>query len=209
MATILLVEDGAIVSREVTRLLEAAGHRVVRCGGGPTPLAACLLLRHGRCALVDNADLLVFACALALPLSSRSYRGIHLLRAYRAHPDYGRLPLVLVAGAPPHNLAGTGPVEVVETHTDAAAVVAAVGRLLQPIEAGSGPTLADLGTWGVRRLGERDDHPQVVVEVLAQDGQQRLGLAGAVGHPFLEPASADSESPQVGVADRARRDPAT
>jgi hypothetical protein len=31
----------------------------------------------------------------------------------------------------------------VETHTDPAAVVAAVGRLLQPIEAGSGPTLAD------------------------------------------------------------------
>jgi hypothetical protein len=115
---------------------------------GPTPLAACLLLRHGRCPFVDNADLLVFACALALPLSGRSYRGIHLLRAYRAHPDYGRLPLVLMAVAPPHSLGGSGPIEVVETHTDPAAVVAAVGRLLQPIEAGSGPTLADLGGLG-------------------------------------------------------------
>ena len=132
MATILLVEDGATVSREVTRLLEAAGHRVVRCGGGPTPLAACLLMRHGRCPFVDNADLVVFACALALPLPGRSYRGMHLLRAYRAHPDYGRLPLVLVAVAPPHNLGGAGPIEVVETHTVPAAVVAAVDRLLQP-----------------------------------------------------------------------------
>src|SRR6266542_3447703 len=132
MATILLVEDGATVSREVTRLLEAAGHRVVRCGGGPTPLAACLLMRHGRCPFVDNADLVVFACALALPLPGRSYRGMHLLRAYRAHPDYGRLPLVLVAVAPPHNLGGAGPIEVVETNSVPAAVVAAVDRLLQP-----------------------------------------------------------------------------
>src|SRR6266545_4801604 len=66
------------------------------------------------------------------PLSCRSYRGMHLLRAYRAHPDYGRLPLVLVAVAPPHNLGGAGPIEVVETHTVPAAVVAAVDRLLQP-----------------------------------------------------------------------------
>lgn len=131
MATILLVDCGATVDREVTRLLEAVGHRVVRCGGGPTPLAACLLLRYGRCSLVDSADLLIFACPLALPLPGRSYRGIHLLRAYRAHPDYGRLPLALVAVAAPHNLGGTGPLEVTETHTDPAAVVAAVNRLLQ------------------------------------------------------------------------------
>jgi hypothetical protein len=140
MATILLIEDGATISREVTRLLEAAGHQVVRCGGGPTPLAACLLLRYGRCPFVDNADLLVFARALALPLSGRSYRGIHLLRAYRAHPDYGRLPLVLVAVAPPHNLGGAGPIEVVETPTDLVAVVAAVHRLLQPTGADTGST---------------------------------------------------------------------
>ncbi len=57
MATILVIEDGATVSREVTRLLEAAGHRVVRCGGGPTPLAACLLLRYGRCPFVDTTPI--------------------------------------------------------------------------------------------------------------------------------------------------------
>lgn len=131
MATILLVDGGATVDLELTRLLEAAGHRVVRCGGGPTPLAACWLLRYGRCPLVDGADLLVFACPLALPLPGRSYRGIHLLRAYRAHPDYGRLPLVLVAIAPPRELGGTGPTEVVENHTEPAAVVAAVDRVLR------------------------------------------------------------------------------
>src|SRR6266545_5292477 len=106
MAIILLVEDGAGVGREVTSLLEAAGHRVLRCGGGPTPLGACSLLRQGRCPLPDAAQLLVFACTLNLPLPGRSYRGIHLLRAYRAHPDYGRLPLALVAVAPPQDLGG-------------------------------------------------------------------------------------------------------
>src|SRR6266498_3693636 len=143
MAIILLVEDGATVSREVTCPLEAAGHRVVPCGGGPTPLAACLLLRHGRCPFVDNADLLVFACALALPLPSRSYRGIHLLRAYRAHPDYGRLPLVLVAVAPPQDLDGPGPIEVVGTFADPAGVLAAVSRLLQPPRRAPAPPAAD------------------------------------------------------------------
>jgi CheY-like chemotaxis protein len=132
MATILLVEDGATVSRQVTALLEAAGHRVVHCGGGPTPLAACWLLRYGRCAFVDNADLLVFACTLTQPLPGRSYRGIHLLRALRTHPDYGRLPLVLVGVGAPQSLPRAGPTEVVETQTDPAAVVSAVNRLLQP-----------------------------------------------------------------------------
>lgn len=156
MATILLVEDGATVSRQVSCLLEAAGHRVVRCGGGPTPLAACLLLRHGRCPLVDSAELVVFACVLALPLPGRAYRGIHLLRAYRAHPDYGRLPLVLVAVAPPHHLAGAGPIQVVTTHTDPTAVVAAATRLLQP-PADTGPTLTEHGGLCRRRLSERDN----------------------------------------------------
>jgi hypothetical protein len=130
MASILLVEDGPGVGREATGLLAAAGHRVVRCGGGPTPLAACPLLRQGRCLLADAAELLVFACPLTLPLPGRSYRSIHLLRAYRAHPDYGRLPVVLVAAAPPQNLEGPGPSEVVGTFADPAAVLAAVNRLL-------------------------------------------------------------------------------
>jgi CheY-like chemotaxis protein len=129
MATILLVEDGA-VGRDLLELLAAAGHRVVRCGGGPTPLGACLLLRHGRCPLPDAAQLMVFAGTLDLPLPGRSYRGIHLLRAYRAHPDYGRLPLVLVAAEPPQDLRGSGPIELVGTFADPACVLAAVNRLL-------------------------------------------------------------------------------
>src|SRR5262245_32643691 len=128
MATILLVEDGPIVSREMPGHLEEAGHRVMRCGGGPTPLGACPLLRSGRCPLPDAADLLMFACTLALQLPGRSYRGIHLLRAYRAHPDYGRLPLVLVAVAPPRDLGGSGLIEVVKPYADPAAVLAAVNR---------------------------------------------------------------------------------
>ena len=131
MATVLLLDDRETVSQEVARLLEADDHRVVRCGGGPTPLAACPLLRYGRCPLVGSADLVIFALPLTLPLPGRSYRGIHLLRAYRAHPDYQRLPLVLVTVAAPRNLGGAGPIEVVEPQSEPAAVVAAVNRLLQ------------------------------------------------------------------------------
>ena len=133
----------------------AAGRRVLRCGGGPTPLAACPLLRQGRCPLADAAELLVFACPLDLPLRGRSYRGIHLLHAYRAHPDYGRLPLVLVTVAPPQDLKGPGPTEMVETFTEPAVVVAAVHRLLQPR-----PVAAD--HHGMRRaaVGNQGDHPE-------------------------------------------------
>jgi hypothetical protein len=89
MASILLVEDGPGVGHQLTSLLAAAGHRVLRCGGGPTPLAACPLLRQGSCPLPAAAELLVFACPLGLPLRGRSYRGIHLLHAYRATPTTG------------------------------------------------------------------------------------------------------------------------
>jgi hypothetical protein len=57
--------------------------------------------------------------------------GIHVLRAYRAHPDYQRLPLVLVTVAAPRKLGGAGPVEVVEPQSEPFVVVAAVNRLLQ------------------------------------------------------------------------------
>lgn len=131
MATILLIEDGPGIGGQLPSLLATAGHRVLRCGGGPTPLAACPLLRHGHCPLAEAADLLVFACPLDLPLRGRAYRGRHLLAAYRTHPDYGRLPLVPVAIAPPPDLAGSGPTELVDTFTDPVAVLAAVDRLLQ------------------------------------------------------------------------------
>jgi hypothetical protein len=124
MASILLIEDGPGIGGQLPSLLATAGHRVLWCGGGPTPLAACPLLRQGRCPLANAAELLVFACPLDLPLRGRSYRGSHLLRAYRGHPDFGRLPLVLVAIAPPQDLEGVGPTELVATFTDPAAVLA-------------------------------------------------------------------------------------
>ena len=68
MATILLIEDGPGIGGQLPSLLAAAGHRVLLCGGGPTPLAACPLLRQGHCPLADAAELLVFACPLDLPL---------------------------------------------------------------------------------------------------------------------------------------------
>ena len=132
MASILLIEDGPGVGRQLTSLLAAAGHRVLRCGGGPTPLAACPLLRQGRCPLADAAELLVFACPLDLPLRGRSYRGIHLLRAYRARPDYGRLPLVLVASRPRRIWRDRGRPRWSRRSPNPAVVVAAVHRLLQP-----------------------------------------------------------------------------
>lgn len=92
MATILLVEDQPDLVLYEGRLLEAAGHRVIRCPGGPTPFAACTMLRRGTCPLPDSVDLIVFDCGMFGPLRHRSYRGIHLLRAYRSHARYGACP---------------------------------------------------------------------------------------------------------------------
>jgi CheY-like chemotaxis protein len=176
MASILLVEDGPGTGRQLTSLLAAAGHRVLCCGGGPTPLAACPLLRQGRCPLADAAQLLIFGCPLGLPLRSRSYRGIHLLRAYRAHPDYGRLPLVLVAVAPPHDLEGPGPIELVETFTDPAAVLAAVNRLLPTPGHPPIPSAADPDNMGRRRRpGEQGDRRQQTSEAVSVAGPGTAG----------------------------------
>jgi hypothetical protein len=95
-------------------------------------MASILLVKDGPGVGRQLTSLLVFACPLGLPLRGRSYRGIHLLRAYRAHPDYGRLPVVLVAVAGPQGLEGRGSTELVDTFADPTAVLAAVDRLLQP-----------------------------------------------------------------------------
>jgi hypothetical protein len=58
MATIPFIEHGPGVGRQPPDLLAPSP----ACGGVPTPLAACLLLRRGSCLLADAAELLVFAC---------------------------------------------------------------------------------------------------------------------------------------------------
>lgn len=130
MATILLVEDQPDLGLFEAGLLEDQGHRVIRCGGGPTPLSACPLMRYGSCALADSADLILFGCGM-FAMRGRTYGGVHLLRAYRAHPDYGRLPMVVVSLGAPDSLEGSGPIERVDKFSAPGAVVAAVNRLLE------------------------------------------------------------------------------
>lgn len=130
MSTILLVEDAPDLGLFEAGLLEAAGHRVLRCGGGPSPLAPCPMLRRGRCALAEAADLIVFSCALFPPVRGRTYRGIDVLRGYRSHTDYGRRPMLIVSVGAPRDLSGGGPVEVVEKHANPPVVIDAARRLL-------------------------------------------------------------------------------
>ena len=88
------------------------------------------MLQNGVCALAEAADLILFACQLFAPLPHRTYRGIHLLRAYRAHPVYGRLPMLLVTYGAPDDLGGIGPIEHLEKFSDPNTIVEAVDRLL-------------------------------------------------------------------------------
>lgn len=130
MATILLVEDTPDLGLFEAKLLEAAGHRVVRCAGAPSQFSVCPLLRGRSCSLADEADLIMFSCRLFTEMQGRAYRGIQLLRAYRAHPAYSRLPFVVVSLGTPGKLEGIGPVEVVQKYGDPAEVINAVKRLL-------------------------------------------------------------------------------
>jgi len=130
VATILLVEDSPDLVLYEGRLLEQAGHRVIRCGGGPTPFAACPMLRYGSCPLPDSVDLIIFDCGMVGPLIHRTYRGIHLLRAYRAHARYGRLPMLVVAPEVPAGLEGSGPLVSVPKFSEPKVVIEAVERLL-------------------------------------------------------------------------------
>lgn len=130
MATILLVEESPDLGLYEAGLLEAAGHRVLRCGGAPTPLGACPMLRYGSCPLPDAADLIVFSCALVVPMRGRVYTGVDLLRAYRAHPVYGRTPMLVVSIGRPEHLGGTGPLQTIRKFSAPDAVTDAVERLL-------------------------------------------------------------------------------
>jgi hypothetical protein len=130
MSTILLVEDVPDLALYEARLLTAQGHHVIRCSGGPTPFSACPMIRDGVCRLVDAADIIVFACQLYMPIPRRTYRGIHLLRAYRDHPIYGRLPMLVVAFGAPADLGGSGPIETLKQFSEPHEIVEAVDRLL-------------------------------------------------------------------------------
>jgi hypothetical protein len=132
MATILIVEDVPDVAPRVAAALATRGHRVLRCSGGLSPFGACPLLRGGHCTLADGADLIVFACMQSIPLAGRSYRGEHLLAAYRAHDEYGRLPMLMVGVLPPGSIAnGAGPVDFAHTTASADAIADAADRLLE------------------------------------------------------------------------------
>lgn len=130
MANILLVEDTPDLGLFEAMLLESSGHRVLRCSGGPTPFAACPLMRVGSCPVADAAELIIFSCGMVHSLPHRTYRGEHLLRAYRSHPGYGSLPMLLIAPKEPAGLEGTGRIETIEKFSQPRRVVDAVERLL-------------------------------------------------------------------------------
>jgi CheY-like chemotaxis protein len=135
MAKILVVEDTPDLILYEARLLERAGHRVIRCNGAPSLLSACPMLRFGSCPLPESVDMIVFDCGFAGPMRHRSYNGSHLLRAYRSHPWYGRLPMLLVAPRIPQGIGGTGPIELVGKFSEPRAVVEAVERLTRTMAA--------------------------------------------------------------------------
>ncbi|HEV2685400.1 MAG TPA: hypothetical protein VGW79_02050 [Actinomycetota bacterium] len=131
MATILLVEDAPDLGLYEAKLLEQEGHTVLRCSGGPTPFAACPMLRDGSCPVADAADLIIFSCRLFGPLPHRTYRGTDLLRVYRDHPVYGRLPMLVVAVGAPDDVGGSGPIEEVAKFAAPWDVVGTVHQLLE------------------------------------------------------------------------------
>lgn len=130
MARILLVEAAPDLGLFEAGVLEDAGHRVLRCAGAPTPLASCLMLRDGACPLPEAADLIVFSVPAAVPLRGHPYTGGQILRAYRAHPAYGRLPMVVVDVVDPGRLPGPGPVRFVPRFTSPRRVVETIERML-------------------------------------------------------------------------------
>jgi len=130
MATILLVEDAPDIGTYEAKILEAEGHHVVRCSGAPSPLAACPMMRYGHCPLPDTADLIVFSCSLLMPVSHRTYRGSELLRAYREHKRYGRLPMLVVWTGVPPDAGGTGPIKLIEKFSPPRKVIDSVHALI-------------------------------------------------------------------------------
>ena len=130
MATILLVEDVLDIGSYEAGLLEDRGHRVIICRGGPASFSMCPLIRDGSCSIADEADMLLFSSSLYAPVGLQAHTGLHLLRRYRAHPDYGTLPCLVVAVGNPGSLPGSGPIRTIGKFAPAREVVAAVDALL-------------------------------------------------------------------------------
>jgi CheY-like chemotaxis protein len=142
LATILLVEDEPDLGLCEAEALVARGHSVRRCSGGPSLFSACPMMREGYCSLVENVDLILFSCRMFAPIRGRTYRGSHLLRAYRSHPVYGRLPMIVVSVGVPGHLEGSGPLDVVEKYAAPHVVIDAVERMLS--RAGGRPAGAEV-----------------------------------------------------------------
>lgn len=144
MATVLIVEDVPDLAPRVADSLAARGHRVWRCSGGASPYGACPLLRGRHCALAESANLIVFACTRSVPLARRSYRGEHLLAAYRSHEQCGRLPM-LVVGGPLRSISagGAGPVAYAESTASEDEIADAVDLLLSLAAVTRRPISAD------------------------------------------------------------------
>jgi hypothetical protein len=133
MATVLLVEDQPDLGLYEADLIEANGHRVIRCSGGPSIFSACPMMRGHPCSLADSADMILFSCRLIAPIRGRTYRGSHLLRAYRAHPVYGRKPMLIVSVGMRKDVGGTGTIEYVEKFSGPSQVLEAVERLVSQL----------------------------------------------------------------------------
>jgi CheY-like chemotaxis protein len=130
MARILLVEDEPDLGTYEAFMLEAEGHHVLRCSGGIDPFRACPLLRRGTCSLADAADLILFSVRLYAPLRHRMYNGTHLLKAYRRHPVYGRLPMLVVSVGLPEHLEGTGAIRSIAKYSEPHSVLEAIKELI-------------------------------------------------------------------------------
>ncbi|HJT37920.1 MAG TPA: hypothetical protein VJ818_05800 [Actinomycetota bacterium] len=133
MASILLVEDVPDLGLYEANILEREGHTVLRCSGGPSAFTACPLLKVGSCSVADAADLIIFSAGLFGPIRHRSYGGVNILRAYRSHPVYGRIPMLVVAYGVPKDLGGTGRLVYIEKRTDPEQILNAVDTLLESV----------------------------------------------------------------------------
>ncbi|MFA5890240.1 MAG: hypothetical protein WDA27_04685 [Actinomycetota bacterium] len=131
MATVLIVEDEPDLAVYEAKLLEDAGHCVVMCGGSRTPKGGCDLIRCGVCAVPETVDVILFSCRLFAPLEGQTSEGARMIRAYRSHPRYSHIPLLVVFVTGSTHLPGTGPIELIGKFNSPTSVLDSVSRLLQ------------------------------------------------------------------------------